>query len=237
MKIVAQMIGHNEADRFLVPVLEHLGPLVDDIVFTDDGSTDNTADIAERMGAHVYRNEKSIFKEDEGKLRSGAWSNLENHAEVGDWILGIDCDEMLWAVSDNITLRKVIESNGDLNEVINIVFCHMWNETQVRVDKLWRPNNSSRLFKYYLGGKFLDKKLACGSEPTYVTTFVRRRKYLVKSGLVMQHLGYLRDEDKRVKFERYSTIDAGKFHNINHINSIMDENPQLVDWKLDGYPN
>jgi hypothetical protein len=46
----------------------------------------------------------------------------------------------------------------------------------------------------------------------------------------MQHLGYMRDEDKQAKYERYSTIDRGEFHNINHINSIIDPDPVLIGW-------
>jgi hypothetical protein len=48
--------------------------------------------------------------------------------------------------------------------------------------------------------------------------------------LIMQHLGYIHDSDKESKYERYSQLDGGKFHNLNHINSIIDPNPVLIDW-------
>jgi hypothetical protein len=54
---------------------------------------------------------------------------------------------------------------------------------------------------------------------------------MMNTGLVMQHLGYVRDEDKKAKYDRYMKIDGGDFHAMNHIQSIMDPDPTLVEWK------
>jgi hypothetical protein len=115
-------------------------------------------------------------------------------------------------------------------DVVNIRFYHMWNETHFRVDKAWAPTNSSRMFRYRNGGSFFDRKLACGSEPTYVVEAVRSSNYWVHSGLMMKHLGYIKDEDKLSKHQRYMNLDKGEFHNLNHIQSIIDPNPVLMKW-------
>lgn len=226
-KLIANMVGRNEADRFLPEVLDHLKSCVDEIVFTDDCSDDNTPEIAHKYGAMVYKTETPTFVVHEGNLRNFAWSNLMKHANPGDWILAIDCDEKLWATVPNLSLNKLINLSYD---VLNIQFIHKWNATQYRVDKAWAPHPSSRLFRYYLGGKFKDSKLACGSEPTYVQTLIARGNYLLETGLVMEHLGYQRDEDKKAKYERYMNLDGGDFHAKAHIESIMDPDPELVDW-------
>jgi glycosyltransferase involved in cell wall biosynthesis len=224
--IIAQMVGKNESKRFLEPVLKRLSEQVDKIIFTDDCSDDNTPEIASKY-CEVFVNEKSLFAEHEGMLRATAWGNLEKFASVGDWIIAIDCDEMLYHVSDK-DIRDVLKVSP--YDVANVRFYHMWNETQYRVDKLWAPNSSSRVFRFKENGGFYNKKLACGSEPSYVVDWVKQRNYWVDSGLVMQHLGYTKDEDKKAKYERYSKIDGGEFHNLDHINSIIDENPVLIDW-------
>lgn len=232
-KIIAQMVGHNEADRFLPEVLSYLKDKVDVIVFTDDASTDSTPDIAEDFGAFVYRNDEQMFTVNEGKLRGNAWNNLSNHAEYGDWVLCIDCDEKLYTVNNGsaqAALRKLV--NQDAYDVINVQFVHMWNRNQYRADKLWAPHPSQRLFKYFIGGSFPDRALACGSEPSYVRTLVNRGRYMRDSGLVMQHLGYVRDNDKIAKYERYMKLDGGEFHNGSHIQSIIDDNPVLLDWTI-----
>lgn len=224
--IYAQMVGRNESSRFLEPVLQRLYEQVDKIIFTDDCSTDDTPEVASKY-AEVFSTPEPMFTVHEGRLRAFAWSNLQKFAKVGDWILAIDCDEMLYHV-DNLDIKNVLSKSEF--DVVNVRFYHMWNETQYRVDKLWAPNNSSRIFRFKDHAGFNNKALACGSEPTYVPQLIRSKNYWVNSGLIMQHLGYIKDEDKQSKYERYSTLDGGQFHNINHINSIIDSDPVLIQW-------
>lgn len=224
--IYAQMIGRNESGRFLVDVLERISSQVDKIIFTDDSSTDDTPEIAAKY-AEVFQTSEQLFNVHEGKLRAFAWGNLSKFASVGDWIVAIDCDEMLYHV-DDLPIDEVLSSSPF--DVVNVRFYHMWNEHQYRVDKLWAPTNSSRIFRFVENGGFLNRELACGSEPTYVRDWISKRNFWTNSGFIMKHLGYVNDADKQAKFDRYSTIDGGKFHNLNHINSIIDENPVLINW-------
>lgn len=229
MMLIANMVGRNEADRYLQDVLQHLSGIVDLIVFTDDCSDDNTLEMASNY-AQVFQTEEQLFTKDEGKLRTFAWSNLSRFASQGDWILAIDCDEKLWSTQADFDMSVLLNQNS--YDVINVKFFHMWNEKQYRVDKLWAPNNSSRLFRYFDGGVFNDRKLACGSEPTYVNSLIRRNKYMKNSPLIMQHLGYINDDDKKSKYERYMELDGGDFHQKSHIESIIDPEPTLLDWKI-----
>jgi glycosyltransferase involved in cell wall biosynthesis len=224
--IYAQMIGRNESSRFLEDVLQKLSSQVDKIIFTDDCSTDNTPEIAAKY-AEVFQSPEPLFKVHEGKLRAYAWGNMEKFAKKGDWVIAIDCDEKLFHL-ENIDIRTVLSQSPQ--DVVNVRFYHMWNENQYRVDKLWAPNNSSRIFRFVEGGGFANRKLACGSEPTYVSDWIRQGNFWKDSKLVMQHLGYVLDEDKQIKHERYTEIDGGEFHNLGHINSILDTNPVLIDW-------
>jgi len=224
--IYAQMVGRNESSRYLEEVLSRLSSQADRIIFTDDCSTDNTPEIAAKY-AEVFQTPEPLFNIHEGRLRAFAWSNLSSFAEDGDWVIAIDCDELLYHV-DDLNIRNVL--NQSPNDVVNVRFYHMWNETQYRVDKLWAPTNSSRIFRYIRNAKFLNRELACGSEPTYVRGWISNRNYWINSGLVMKHLGYVKDEDKQSKYARYSSIDGGKFHNLDHINSIVDSNPVLINW-------
>jgi len=224
--IYAQMVGRNESNRFLEDVLSRLSSQVDKIIFTDDCSTDNTPELASKY-AEVFSTPEPLFATHEGQLRANAWGNLSKYAKPGDWVIAIDCDEKLFHV-DDLNIDKVLSKSE--YDVVNVRFYHMWNESQYRVDKLWAPNNSSRIFRFKEDGAFLNRALACGSEPTYVQQWIKNRNYWVHSGLVMQHLGYINDDDKQSKFERYSKLDGGKFHNINHINSIVDSDPVLINW-------
>lgn len=224
--IYAQMVGRNESSRFLEDVLKRLSDQVDKIIFTDDCSTDNTPEIAAKY-AEVFTTDEPMFTKHEGRLRANAWGNLEKFAKPGDWIIAIDCDEMLYH-KDDLDIRSVLSKSE--YDVVNVRFYHMWNETHYRVDKLWAPNNSSRIFRFKQNAGFLNKALACGSEPTYVRQLLQARNFWLDSGLIMQHLGYTFDSDKQSKYERYSTLDGGEYHNLNHINSIIDTDPVLIKW-------
>jgi hypothetical protein len=57
-------------------------------------------------------------------------------------------------------------------------------------------------------------------------------KVLPDTGLVMQHLGYMREQDRRAKHERYMEIDGGRFHSLPHLQSILDADPTLVNWEF-----
>lgn len=224
--IYAQVIGRNECPRFLEEVLQRLSSQVDKIIFTDDCSTDSTPELAAKY-AEVFQTPEPLFTVHEGKLRAYAWGNMEKFAKKGDWIVAIDCDEKLYHV-DNLNIRDVLSSSP--YDVVNVRFYHMWNAEQYRVDKLWAPNNSSRIFRFIDGGGFANKKLACGSEPTYVMEWIKQKNFWLDSGLIMQHLGYMYDDDKLAKYERYSQLDGGQFHNLDHIKSIIDKDPVLINW-------
>lgn len=228
--IYAQMVGRNESSRFLEEVLQRISNQVDKIIFTDDCSTDDTPNIAAKY-AEVFSTPEPLFATHEGRLRANAWGNLEKFASPGDWVIAIDCDEMLFDINNINSLDiKSVLSKSEF-DVVNVRFYHMWSETHYRVDKLWTPNNSSRIFRYKENAGFLNKALACGSEPTYVSQWIGNKNYWLHSGLIMKHLGYTYDEDKKSKYERYSNLDGGKFHQIDHINSIIDPNPVLIQWE------
>lgn len=228
-RFIAQMIGRNEAQRYLREVLEHLAPLVDMIVYTDDASEDATPDIFREFGAHVYQNSESLFGVHEGRCRQAAWDNLTRHAQTGDWILAIDCDEKLFATDPAKPLFKLLQNTQYYG--LAVTFVHMWNERHYRVDKAWAPEAQTRIFRFVEGSPIPDNQLACGSAPEYVHLMELTGKVLSDTGLVMQHLGYMRAQDRQIKHDRYMEIDGGRFHSLPHLQSIIDPNPTLVPWE------
>lgn len=226
--IIANMIGRNEADRYLPLVLDRLSKQVDVICFTDDCSDDDTIEVANSFWrVHTQKTPEPMFETNEGALRTFAWRFLEQVARPGDWVLSIDCDELLYCPEDS-TLDVLLHQ--DKYDILGIVFFHMWNETHYRTDKAWAPNVSTRLFRYQEGGVFKQRKLACGAEPTYVEQAVRQGRFFPSQVLRMKHLGYMKDSDKQMKYERYMRLDGGNFHSLSHLESILDPEPTLESW-------
>ena len=227
MTIYALMVARNEEHRFLKPILEKLSTQVDKIIFLDDCSSDNTPKIAEQY-ATVYQTTENLFVKDEGKLRQQSWDCLSQHAKPGDWVVAIDADEIIECVNGKSLKEELKMSPFD---VVCVRRVELWDQFNIRVDKLWGPQFTQRIYRYALGGSFAQKALACGSEPTYVMDWVQRRNYWLYNSIRMVHLGYLRDEDKKAKYERYMKLDAGQYHNLDHLKSIIDKDPVLLPIK------
>lgn len=84
MKITATIITYNE-ERNIARAMESLR-CCDEIVVVDSGSTDRTAEIAEKLGARVI------------EYAWGGYARQKNYAAEqaeNDWILSIDADEAL----------------------------------------------------------------------------------------------------------------------------------------------
>lgn len=231
MALIANLVCRNEADRYLKQVLDDLLLYVDDIVVTDDCSTDNTVEIVKDYTNHVYSTDEPLFCVNEGQLRQEAWRNLDNHAVYGDWILCIDADEIVYSTKQPIA--ELIQTTK--YDVLALEFINMWNPTHYRVDKAWKPMLCTKLFRYMKNGRIRDRVLACGSEPTYVEKSIQMNRWMKDSGLKIQHLGYMRDEDKKTKYDRYMKIDGGKFHSGAHLKSIMDKKVELVEWDFERF--
>lgn len=86
MRLSATLIVKNEAGN-LQRCLQSVAGVVDEIVVVDTGSTDNTATVAERLGARVLHH---VWTEDFAAAR-----NVALDAATGDWILHLDADEAL----------------------------------------------------------------------------------------------------------------------------------------------
>jgi glycosyltransferase involved in cell wall biosynthesis len=227
MTIYALMVARNEENRFLKTVLERLSTQVDAIIFLDDCSTDNTLKIAEKY-AIVYQTTENLFIKDESMLRQQSWDCLSKHAKPGDWVVAIDADEIITCVNEKNLKEELKMSPFD---VVCVRRVELWDPLNIRVDKFWGPQFTHRIYRYSSGGVFVQRVLACGSAPMYVTDWLNRGNYWVYNSIRMVHLGYLRYEDRKEKYNRYMNLDAGKYHNLNHLKSILDEDPVLLPIK------
>jgi len=98
MRIFGLTVGRNEAGRYLETMLWHMHGIVDNHFFFDDRSDDETVSIAEEYCVVTVRPDAAAsFSENEGAFRGQAWKSFEHAMRpvVGDWVLVIDCDEVL----------------------------------------------------------------------------------------------------------------------------------------------
>ncbi len=228
-RLVAGLIVHNEADRYLGLVLNSLETYCDAICILDDGSTDATPEIcARRPRTRVVRNPRSIFWDNESALRTQLWQ-LVLEAQP-DWILAIDADEVLEA-SFAPNRDRYLEQ--DQHPLIGVQLYPLWGSaTHYRVDKLWNPvGRYTPMFVRHHPGfpyRWRPRRLHCGRIPTNVPGPVWQ------SGLRARHFGYANPADHRRKHDLYLRHDPhGMFCALSHYQSILDPPSQvrLLPWR------
>jgi pentatricopeptide repeat protein len=112
------MIAKNEAER-LPECLSSAGPIIDEIVVVDTGSTDNTVEVAQRFDAKTFSYE---WCDD----FSAARNESLRHA-TGDWVIVLDADEII-APEDLPRIREFVD--GDEFDAVQFVLANYTDECQ-----------------------------------------------------------------------------------------------------------
>ena len=146
MRICAFIQMHNEAQKGnLTRCLENVRQWADDIVIYDDASTDNSVEIALNYTNHIIRGKKNCFKEElfhKQQLLELALSLKP------DWIMWIDCDEILDREATTGGLRKVAENAPPTVNAYSFHQLNLWrSQTYARIDSLFDKGWFCRLWR------------------------------------------------------------------------------------------
>lgn len=227
MRIIAHMVvGPGEAYRYLPQVLERVTWWADDLhVGFDPAAEEEEFRVVSDVTFH--RNFMSVsWKEDEGKFRQAAWDDMvaEMKPTNEDYIFCIDADEVV--VQHEMVREAVKEFAG---QRLAFRFHEMWGPNHYRIDGFWKPYKAGVLFPFRPGGRIRQRALACGREPTYVSSLPTKETPIAD----ILHYGYARAEDRQAKYERYMELDGGKYHNPEHLRSII-QPASLAEWSGGG---
>jgi hypothetical protein len=220
MRLIAGLIVHNEADRYLKTCVDSLLEFCDEVRILDDGSDDVLNDMSSWWMKRVYvKIQERGFYQHEARAREA----LNEWVMRGDptHILAIDADEF---VTDGAELRKVLREHRDL-PVFTLCMEEVWKAGEtlsIRMDGGWAPHEISGVWnpQMILGHQFRDAALACGRVPASVDAIVSSRQSAT-SGVGYLHFGWANEKDRAARHARYVEHDGGAFHNSRHLDSIM----------------
>ncbi len=138
MKISACTIVKNEAKNIAKSIFSYQ-QAVDEIIIVDTGSTDNTVQICEQLGAKVLHYKWN------GDF--AAAKNLALDAAIGDWIIFLDADEWFEPVLERGQLKEVLRqaTQGNKAELLKMNFYNIEQATGEVVSQ----TAIGRIFKHH----------------------------------------------------------------------------------------
>ena len=239
-KLVAMMLAHNEADRYLERVIDNTLLFCDEIIIMDDHSTDDTLRVMRKMMTiFEYQGRIDFYHancswENESKLREELLRAALLHSP--DWLIAIDADELYEADRMNEQLPYLM-SQADA-EWVGFRFFDMWDDEQhYRDDDNWPAGThyAPRMFRAdvwkvrtlgYGGFEWPDMRRHCGSIPSNVLKLQG-----INSSVRVKHLGWMKSTDRDKKYlERLQDDPNNEFYPEETYNAILSTSPTLVKW-------
>lgn len=219
-KIVAALLARNEANRDLKAVLANAKSYADTVLLLDDGSTDDTVQVAIAAGAKVKsRQSAEGMWGNEAPARKELWDWACEEAGDG-WIIIQDADMLL--VGDPRPLAETWAYNAWA-----WVLYDQWSPTEYRSDDWWVGHRHPRVWmvcpKRVPEGweaEWPVRGIHCGHIPT---NFPLVACAVEPEILSWRHLAYASDERRVAKWKQYrAKADILTPTEVAHADSILE---------------
>jgi hypothetical protein len=221
--IVGMIRAKNEA-RWIERSVKSLLTVCSQVFVMDDGSADNTAELARLAGARVLA---SPFATGPDESRDKSWMVEQIKATLTpDWILCIDGDEELPPGS-----AEKIKAAARRNDIqcYEFGFYHLWDRPdQIRADRwysnfvrrsMFRPVNGFT-FRSLYENNGVHGGLHTGNGPRDLPT-------AVLSGVRLIHWGYMNKEDRLRKYRWYNSIDPNNEIEDRYRHCVQGDVPEV----------
>ena len=145
-----------------------------------------------------------------------------------DWILVLDADEIFEDKTSEIIRELAKAQEIDL---YSFRLYDMWKETSYREDAYWSAHTIYRPFmvRYVPEMNYIWKETPqhCGRLPLNIYQLPG-----ALSQLRLKHLGWMKEEDRLYKYNRYKQLDPNAVYGIaEQYESILESEPNLILWE------
>ena len=214
-RISGVIIALNEAHQ-LHYAISTLTPWCDEVIVVDQHSEDETASIAEELGATVYQHDRT------GGIADPARRFAVNKA-TGDWVFILDADEMIPPTLAT-HLRELTADDPPI-DVVLVPRANLILGRWIRHGNNW-PSRHARFFRP--GSLLMTDRIHKSSTPAPGT---RRHKLAADPGLAIWHFpgGNLSDLVRKV--DRYTDIEARQaYASGRRVNGPLDLFPEAIKY-------
>lgn len=230
-KLVAMMLAHNEADRYLERVIENTLLFCDEIIILDDHSDDCTlsliVEIKTKYPNRIFLRPSKETWENESLLRKELLDYALEYSP--DWLIAIDADELYEVDKMNEQLPYLMSQTDA--DWIGFRFFDMWDDEQhYRDDDKWPAGAvyAPRMFKN-VGScyEWSESRRHCGSIPESMV----RCSIGINCSVRVKHLGWVKKDDRDKKYlERLQDDPFNEFYSDEVYSAILESSPILVKW-------
>lgn len=232
-RLVVLSLMRNEAERFLRPVLSAWMDFADHVLILDDGSTDDSADVARSLGAEVVEMAES------DPMWGAEWPKRERLFNAGMTRLG-EGDYALILDADMIPLRDPRPLLSTSPGAVAFTLYDLWHaegeRLWFRADGPWVAHLRPRVWLFRRptepeeGWVWNERGLHSGHLPLNLDL---GRVLFAPPDYALLHLAYLRPSLREAKYKAYLRESAQLSDaELSHAQSILDENPRLEPLRL-----
>ncbi|HTD41887.1 MAG TPA: glycosyltransferase family 2 protein [Mucilaginibacter sp.] len=187
------IITKNEAG-VIASCINAVQSISDDILIIDNDSTDNTTEIARKLGCRVYHDEWDGY---------GANKNKGIGRAKYNWILSIDADE----IADTELVRALHKlALDDPKTVYDIKFRSYYGKKLIRFGS-WGRDHHIRLFN--------RTKVKWSNSPVHETLVLPEKVTIKRLEGHLHHYSVKDAAEFRSKADHYAKLSAGKYLAIN----------------------
>lgn len=183
------IITKNEADT-IASCIKAAQLITDDIIVADNGSTDNTVAIAQKLGCRVYNDHWDGYGVNKNKGIARAKNN---------WILSIDADE----IADTALAMAIYQlSLDDSNTVYDIKFRSYYGKKRIRFGS-WGRDHHVRLFN--------RTKVQWSASPVHETLLSPQNVTIKRLDGHLHHYSVKDAAEFMSKADHYAELSASKY--------------------------
>ena len=202
-RLVTALLVRNEADKHLARVLRHCARFSDRVLVLDDGSTDDSREVARACGAEVRERGGDPMWGQEAHARAQLYAWGAEAAGDG-WLLICDADMLLSA--DPRPLTHATESNAWAWPLYDL-----WDsEATYRCDGFWQGHRHPRVWMVRPRGITLGnpewptRGVHCGHLPVNA----QLRAAVAPAAYYWLHLAYVDRGARLTKYGAYANLGA-----------------------------
>ncbi len=224
--LLALLQLHNDME-YLPGYFDNVTPHVDGVVVYDDGSTDGSAEFVRAQASVVAM---AVRPPDDAH----PWDEAHNHRMArelagqcgADWVIAVDADERVERTFRERADREIARALGEGWRTLSVAIRELWDSPSTyRADGMWGDKQQARLFRLLPDNEYDDRRY----HPHWAPLNGKVNGFFKRGDLILYHLRMIRDEDRRLRRDKWNELDPhGEWQSVGY-DHMTDETGLILE--------